>query len=69
MTRDEIREWMEHPVTAWALKRLTERIDEEIANIVRGGTLGDRTGEETAKTVGRVEGLRFLTEIGDYADE
>lgn len=62
ITPQELEEWKRGKVTKFVLNTLKEECNELSASLARGDTLqgGAGTVEETAKTVGKLQGLGYL---------
>jgi len=63
VTKAEIREWEDHPVTKAFLDEIDKQIEEECGRFADGAFLADRS-DETLKAsslaVGRLNGLQFI---------
>lgn len=63
LTRAEIREWLNNETTGKVLSIFSEEIDNQLAILGAGGFIGDTsdaTAQSANRTVGRIDGLRFI---------
>lgn len=60
MTKEEYRDWAEHPVTKEMVSALGETREGILEELGAGGTLSENTERDTARLVGNIEGLDFF---------
>jgi len=68
MTKEEYKDWAEHPVTQEMVKALEETRVGILDELGAGGTLSENTERDTARLVGNIEGLDFFLKH-HYEDE
>ena len=63
ITKGELQEWKEHPLTQEAFKVIREQREQWSSALETGGTLNGTTTEATAKAVGVLYGIDLLLKI------
>lgn len=69
LSRSEIKEWLKSPTTEIVLQAVQERIDEEIQELLNGGSLDmesvENTALYTARRTGFLDGLSYFMSLGE----
>ena len=67
ISKEFMLEWLQHPVTKKVIKELSQAREDFRQVLTEGGMLDmtstEKTALQTARTVGRIEGLNLLLEI------
>jgi len=60
MTKEELADWKQHPVTQHFTKYFTELRDDMVEALSDGHTIGENTERETCLMVGEIAGLNYF---------
>lgn len=72
LTMEQLAEWKSYETTKKVLKIFEDEMSAIIGTIAEGGILGDTidsTAQLANRTVGRLEGLKFIFELEEELDE
>ena len=70
LTQEGLAEWKTHPVTIKIFQEIASYIEELKDVLADGLTLNDvNTGQQTAKVVGQIEGLKQIIEFTVIEEE
>jgi len=71
-SKEEVEEWVSHPVTKWKLSKLSVAVADLSDKVISGGTLADAPGltaQLTAREVGEAAGVRAAISILEDEEE
>lgn len=63
VSKAEFSDWKNQIVTQAVFKKINDAREATVEHMLFGGTVGDNTGEDTARAVGVLQGLDMLLGI------